>query len=471
MRLDGLGRRGLATGVVALVMIHLFGACAWTMAASQYLPPSFAHLVVATSPGVVTIAVKKTVIPDERENKPGDVQDSFRDMFNRLFQERIGREYLQRTTGSGFIVDRDGFILTTNHLVEDAEDIDVQLSDERRFRAILVGRDPPTDTALIRIEAGQHMQPLSFGDSDALNVGDWVVAIGNPFGLGNTVTCGIVSAKYRQLGVGIEDRFIQTDAAINPGNSGGPLINLSGEVVGINSAFLTESGESLGIGFAIPINQVKTLLPQLRMGKVRRSWLGVLTQDVTPALKQAFQLGVGGGALISQVLPNGPAAKAGMARGDVVVGFNGQKVRNARELTDRTIAVPVGTEATVEVLRMGRTMRIPVVTEERADAEARAAASQTVSFMGMRLQSLTPEVAGDFGVRRTSGVLITDVEEGSPAFDSGLEPGDIIIETNRQAVSDVETFLNVFNRQPGNHVLLILIDREGSTIYVTITPA
>ena len=257
MKPNVVGRRWAVISIFALVPINFFTACAWTMAAEQHLPPSFAHLVVAASPSVVNIAVKKTFNPDTMENGSDGMQDPFGEMFNRFIQGNIPREYFQRVMGAGFIIDREGYILTTSHLVQDAEDIDVRLSDERRFNAVKVGQDPQTDTALIRIQADGNLESLPFGDSDALKVGDWVVAIGNPFGLGSTVTCGIVSAKYRQIGAGIEKNFIQTDASINPGNIGGPLINLFGEVIGINSALFTDEGESPGIGFAIPINQAR----------------------------------------------------------------------------------------------------------------------------------------------------------------------------------------------------------------------
>ncbi len=295
-----------------------------------------------------------------------------------------------------------------------------------------------------------------------------MLAIGNPFGLGDTVTCGIVSAKYRQIGFGIEDNFIQTDASINPGNSGGPLLNLSGEVVGINSSFFSQSGGNQGISFAIPSNQAKQLLPQLRKGRVRRSWLGVRVQDITPELKQAFGIDCDGGALVSQVLTDGPGQKAGIRRDDVVIRFDGQEVRNARDLSVSTTAMPIGKKATIDVLRLGKPLHFSITTEERIETKDPAASLHAVSLMGMTLQPISPEVAESVGLTRFTGILVTDVDEDSPAFESGLEPGDVVIEIDREAVYDMETFMKIFNRHNWDRVLLLLIDREGGTIYFTI---
>ncbi len=327
---------------------------------------SFSQLVKMASPAVVNIGAvrvsgKKDLLPF------GDLfgeDNPLNQFFKRFFGDQKGRGFKQESLGSGFIIDKGGYILTNNHVVEKAEEIQVTLSDGKKFEAKIVGRDPKTDLALIRIEAATPLTPLPLGDSDQAEVGDWVLAIGSPFGLGNTVTAGIVSAKYRKIGTGPYDDFIQTDAAINPGNSGGPLLNTMGEVIGINTAIFSQSGGSIGIGFATPINMAKELLPQLKKGEVIRGWLGVRIQGVTPDLADKFGLAEAKGALVSEVTEGGPADKAGIVRGDVIIAFDGKEVRTMADLLHIVGATPVGKTVKVEVIRKREKKRLELKVGE-----------------------------------------------------------------------------------------------------------
>jgi serine protease Do len=314
---------------------------------------SFAQLAKMASPAVVNIGAvrvtgKKDLLPF------GDLlgeDNPLNRLFKRFFGDHGERGLRQGSLGSGFIIDKGGYILTNNHVVENAEEIQVTLPEGKKFEAKIVGRDPKTDIALIRIDAGTPLTPLPLGDSDQAEVGDWVLAIGCPFGLGNTVTAGIVSAKYRKIGSGPYDDFIQTDASINPGNSGGPLLNTKGEVIGINTAIFSQSGGSIGIGFAVPINMAKDLLPQLKKGEVVRGWLGVSIQKVTPDLADKFGLAEAKGALVSDVTQGGPADKAGIVRGDVIVSFDGKEIKTMADLPYIVGGTPVGKTVKVEIIR------------------------------------------------------------------------------------------------------------------------
>ncbi len=296
----------LIVGFTAATMLDPVTApMAQTSSVLPSAPGSFSQLAKSASPSVVNISTVK-VIKGHGQGQgqapsPFGPNDPFKEFFDRFFKDQMPKGFKQQSLGTGVIIDKEGFILTNNHVVEQTDEIKVKLADEREFTAKIVGRDPKTDLALIRIESDSPLTPLPLGDSDKLEVGDWVVAIGNPFGLGNTVTAGIVSAKYRQIGAGSYDNFIQTDASINPGNSGGPLLNTAGEVIGINTAIFSRSGGSVGIGFAIPINMAKDLLPQLKKGKVVRGWLGVMIQKITPDLKEKLDLKDEKGALVADV--------------------------------------------------------------------------------------------------------------------------------------------------------------------------
>jgi serine protease Do len=396
------------------------------------------------------------------------MDDPMREFFERFFGGQLPESYRQNALGTGFIIDKDGFILTNNHVVEHTEELKVRLSDEREFTAQIIGRDPKTDLALIKINTDKPLDPLKLGDSDTLDVGDWVVAIGNPFGLGNTVTAGIVSAKYRQIGGGPYDNFIQTDTSINPGNSGGPLLNMDGDVIGVNSAIFSESGGNIGIGFAIPINMAKQLLPQLRQGKVKRSWIGVMIQSITPELKDKLVLGTDEGALVSDVISGGPAEKAGIKRGDVIQQFDGKAIRSSRDLPFVVASTPIGKTVGVEIMRENQPMKLQIKTEELKDETEAAPAGEARPYLGMEVREINPELAKNYGLARTSGIIVVEVESGSPAAEAGLSPGDIIIEVDRKPVSNLETFKRLLAEFKEGDTILFLIDRGGMTIFVTL---
>ena len=332
--------------------------------------PDFVTLAKNLKPAVVNISTTKNIRPRQpvMPTPRGPRQDEFfDDFYERFFGGSPDVPHRERSLGSGFIISKDGFILTNNHVVEEADEVKVTLEDGRVFVAEVKGLDPKLDVALLKIDAGTDLPVAQLGDSGKLQVGEWVMAIGNPFGLEETVTAGIVSAKERVIGAGPYDDFIQTDASINPGNSGGPLFDTNGKVVGINTAIVS-SGQ--GIGFAIPINAAKLILPELReTGKVTRGWLGVAVQELTPELAQSFGLKEAHGALVSEVIQNSPAAKAGIERGDIILSFAGQPVQNVGELPRIVAATPVGEKATVEIFRKGKRLQLPVTVARLADEE------------------------------------------------------------------------------------------------------
>jgi serine protease Do len=446
------------------ILIVWLSICFGAARASANLPPSFAELVKKAAPGVVNITATKVIKAPAEDQMPYGLGHPFDHFFYRFFGDRTPHQFRQGGLGSGFIIDDEGMILTNNHVVEDATEIRVKLADDREFKAEIVGRDPRTDLALIRIKADGPLPILPLGDSDALEVGDWVVAIGNPFSLGNTVTSGIVSAKYRRIGAGTYDNFIQTDAPINPGNSGGPLLNMQGRVVGINSVIFSQSGGNVGIGFAIPINMVQELLPQLRMGKVQRSFLGVIIQDVTPEFKEKLQLGTGSGALVSDVIAGGPGFKAGILRGDVIISFDGKPVRSSHDLPLIVAATPIGKEVIVEIMRKDRKMRLQAETDELASEVQPSESEAETLKLGLRLQAITPEISSNYNLERTWGLLIVQVEQGSAAAEAGLQPGDIIVEADQQPMRTVAAFIRMTS-QHATESALLLVDHGGHTMY------
>jgi serine protease Do len=437
---------------------------------AQGTPGSFAELAKKASPSVVNISTVKVIKGgEEREPMtPFGPQDPFRDFFDRFFRDQMPREFKQQSLGTGFIIDKDGYILTNNHVVEKTDEIKVRMSDDREYVAKIIGRDPKTDLALIKIEPDHTLTPLPLGDSDDLEVGEWVIAIGNPFGLGNTVTAGIVSAKYRQIGMGSYENFIQTDASINPGNSGGPLLNVKGEVIGINTAIFTRTGGSVGIGFAIPVNMAKDLLPQLKKGKVVRGWLGVMIQAITPELKEKLDLKNEKGALVADVTAGGPADKGGIKRGDVIVTFDGKEIEEMKDLPYIVASTPVGKEVTVEVIRKGRTERVQVkIGELEAEKEAPEQVEEKPN-LGLTVQELTPELARGYGLTETSGLVVVDVEGNSPAADAGIRPGDLIMEVDQVPMNDLDQFNKQISSYKDGDTVLFLVKRRGTTLYLTL---
>jgi serine protease Do len=432
-------------------------------------PASFSQLVKIANPSVVNISTVK-IIKEEREGQiPFGPNDPMRNFFEHYFGGQIPKKFKQTNLGTGFIIDQKGFILTNNHVVEQTDEIRVRTASGKEFAAKIIGRDPITDLALIRIKSDTPFIPLALGDSNRLEIGDWVIAIGNPFGLGNTVTAGIVSAKYRQIGAGAYDNFIQTDTPINLGNSGGPLLNTDGEVIGINTAIFTQSGGSVGIGFAIPINMAKDLLPQLKKGKVIRGWIGVTIQRVTPELKDKLNLTDEKGALVSDVDLKGPADESGIKRGDVIVSFDDKPISESRELPYIVASTPVGKTVLVEVIRNREKMRTEVrVGELKLEEEYQQGPKVRPSF-GMTLQEITPELAQQYDLAETSGLIIVNVESNSPAAEADLRSGDIILEVDQIPVKSITAFNYKMQQYKKGNTILFLINREGSTLFLTLT--
>jgi serine protease Do len=419
------------------------------------VPSSFADLAERVSPGVVNIQTSKTV--------RGQPFPRFEDFFHGPFPGH-GRQLERKipSLGSGFVISSDGYIVTNNHVVEDVDSIKVAFEDGSERDAEIIGRDPKTDIALIRVETDEPLFALPLGDSGVVRPGEWVVAIGNPFGLEHTVTAGIVSAKHRIIGQGSYD-----DAAINPGNSGGPLINLGGEVIGINTAINPRANT---IGFAVPINMAKQILPQLKArGAVTRGWLGVVIQHITPDLTEALDLADDKGALVSKVMPDGPAAKAGIEHGDVIVEFDGQPIEDWNELPRVVAATPVGKNVKLVVVRGGKrkTLKAEVGTLDEGEIlAARVEPEEGAAAFGLRVQDLTPEIAEQLGVEHDLGVLVTSVEPGSPAEEAGLRRGDLILEVDRTEVtstSELQTRLGAAEDRA-----LLLVRRGDATIFVPL---
>src|SRR5579875_2374450 len=402
--------------------------------------PSWAPLVKRVMPTVVNVAVVQEVKtsgfpfggPDQGDNGDqggsgpmpfgpgGDPFEQFRHFFGQM-----PHEYKQHGLGSGVIVSPDGYILTNNHVVGHADEIHVTLMDKREFTAKVIGKDAKTDLALIKINTNQPLPSAVLGDSATAEVGDWVMAIGSPFGFNLTVTSGIISAKGRALG-GNYDEFIQTDAAINPGNSGGPLFDVNGKVVGINTAIYSRTGTSAGIGFAIPIDLAKAVMEQLKTrGKVVRGWLGVEIQEVTPELAQSFGLAKPEGALVANVEKDAPAAKAGIKRGDVIIKFNGRDVHEQHELPTLVAETPIGKKVDVEVIRGGKHLTIPVTIGELKENEMASARGQEQpgSGWGLQVGEITPDLAREFNLQSDKGVVIRQVKPDSPGAEAGLEQG------------------------------------------------
>ena len=430
--------------------------------------PSFAELAAQVSPAVVNIkatSVARTDIPDQffGENFP------FPRFRSPLPQQP--QPFRRQGTGSGFVIRKDGLILTNNHVVENAQEITVTLSDKQQYKAKILGRDPKTDLAVIKIEPKASLPAAALGNSDALRVGDWVMAIGNPFGLSNTVTTGIVSAKGRTIGAGPYDDFIQTDASINPGNSGGPLFNMAGEVVGINTAIFSQSGGNIGIGFAIPVNLVKNLVPELETkGTVTRGWLGVTVQPVTPDLARSFGLDKERGALVGDVVAQGPADKAGIKRGDVIVSYDGKTIDDSVTLPGLVAATPVGKTVPVEVVRDGKTRTVNVAISRLNDQTAALNPQQDKSEWGLAMQNIRPEERRQMNLTGNEGVLVTAVMPGSPAATAGVQAGDVILQVNQAPVSSVEGMKAEVAKVKGDKPLLLLLRRaDGSTSFAALS--
>ena len=435
---------------------------------------SYADIVKVVAPAVVTIRtqgrarVSETSMPDN-------------DFFRRFFGDprgedpRAPRTYRQRGLGSGVIVSGDGYILTNHHVVDGADQVRVDLSDGRVLDAKVIGSDAPSDLAVVKINA-TGLPALSLGNSDAVQVGDVVLAIGNPLGIGQTVTMGIVGAKGRSTGVGdgsYED-FLQTDAPINQGNSGGALVNMKGELIGINAQILSPSGGNIGIGFAIPANMANHVMTQLRAdGRVRRAQLGVTVQPVTADMAASLQLKDTGGAIVSSVTPGSAAERAGVQRGDIIMSFNGQPASDYNVLRNRIAEAAPGSKATIVVNRDNKTRELSATLDEATPAnKGRGTRSgdddaDAHASLGVTVAPMTPELAGQLGLPRSSkGLVIQDVQDDSRAADAGLRPGDVIEEVNRQPVQSVADLRSALEKG-GDRPLLLLVNREGNQVFVT----
>jgi len=437
----------------------------------RMVPVDIPQLFKEVSPAVVNISTTQVVkFNRPRMRSPFGMQDPFEDFFDNFFG-RMPREQKRRSLGSGFIVSPDGYILTNNHVVEKADEVTVTLLDKEEFKAKVVGTDPKIDIALIKIDAKKKLTYVALGDSDRLDVGEWVVAIGNPFGLGHTVTAGIVSAKGRIIGSGPYDDFIQTDASINPGNSGGPLFNLKGEVVGINTAII-QGGQ--GIGFATPIALAKSVLGQLKdKGKVTRGWLGVYIQRLTPEAAESLGLAGKRGALVSDVTSGGPAEKAGIRSGDVITAFNGKEIRDEHDLPQAVASTKPGTTVNVKILRDGKETTLAVTIAEMEGEPGRPAGSHDhPKDLGLTVQDITPEIAQRLDIENRKGVVVTGVADGSPAEDAGFNEGDVIRailhRNKRNPVSSAGEFAKLMKKFANEKTILFLVERGDARILLTV---
>ncbi|WP_204508347.1 DegQ family serine endoprotease [Aestuariivirga litoralis] len=458
--------------------------------------PSVADLADRLLPAVVEITIESGGGPASSETQqdapeatpelpsdpgnPDDPANPFKDFFDEFLKRGQGGERPQQkmtSMGSGFVVDPSGIIVTNNHVVEGAESIEVHFHDDTVLKAELVGRDPKTDLAVIRVKPEKPLPVVAFGDSDKLRVGEWVMAIGNPFGLGGSVSLGIVSARNRDINAGPYDDFIQTDAAINKGNSGGPLFNLKGQVMGINTAIFSPSGGSVGIGFSVPSNTAKNVISQLiQYGETRRGWLGVKIQAVTDEIAESLNLANTRGALVADVTPDGPAQKAGLESGDIIIEFNGRPVNTMRDLPKIVAETPIGTKVPVKVLRKGKEVAITAEVgrledgEKMADAsspkKAEPAAPAVITVLGMTLTTVTDELRAKYKIDKDlKGAVITEVAQEGPAADKRLEPGDVITEAGEQEVqgaADISARVEEA-KKAGKNSILLLIAKGGKS--------
>ena len=433
--------------------------------------PDFVELAKRLKPAVVNISTSKTNKPVKRfrrqpPNNPFGT-DPFEDFFDRFFEEMPQRPYKERSLGSGFIISDDGYILTNNHVVAGADEVKVKLSDGKgEYRATVKGGDEKLDLALIKIDVKEHLTVAPLGDSDGIEVGEWVMAIGNPFGLAQTVTAGIVSAKGRVIGSGPYDDFIQTDASINPGNSGGPLFDAKGRVVGINAAIVA-GGQ--GIGFAIPVNMAKGIISQLReKGKVTRGWLGVAIQPISPELAQSFGLDNENGALVTEVTKESPADRAGVNVGDIIVEFSGRKIQEMNELPRIVAAAPPGSKAELVVIRDGQKKTLQVTLERLKDDTEGESAGGGQEKIGITVRELTPEVAARLGIKEAKGVYVAEVKQGSSADDAGIARGDVIAEVDGTAVATIADYDKALAGHKKGSVIRLRLRRGASFLFVAL---
>jgi serine protease Do len=470
------------------------------LAQNQLAPSTFADLAQRLLPAVVNISTTQVVKDKGVESDMGDMPDmqnmppGFEEFFKNFMnkQRPLGpdgkpapRDRKTTSLGSGFLIDPKGYVVTNNHVIQDADEINVILHDDTNLKAKLVGRDPKTDLALLKVEYAKPLPYVGFGDSDKMRVGDWLVVIGNPFGLGGTVTQGIISARARDIQSGPYDDYIQTDASINRGNSGGPMFNLQGEVIGIATAIFSPSGGSVGIGFAIPSSMAKNVIQQLKdTGKIRRGWLGVRIQNVTEDIAKSLNLPKSAGALVSSVTPDSPAAKAGVQAGDVIITFDGKEVSDMRHLPRMVAETPIDHSVPMVVWRARKDVRLDVKIGEMKETDQAdggtedeekqqtlpAPKSTQVPELDIKVSNLTAEIRQQYQLRDdVKGLAITVVGANSPLEDKGAHPGDVIVEAAQKELKDVkELQAAAKDAYAGKKPLLLLIDRGGDLRFVAV---
>jgi len=452
-------------------------------------PDSLADLADSVSDAVVNISATQMVDDKRAQQMPNLPQGTpFDDLFEEFFKRRQGQNgeggvapHQRRSSslGSGFVIDASGIVITNNHVIADANDITVIFTDGQKLKAEILGKDPKVDIAVLRVKPAKPLKAVKFGDSDKMRVGDWVMAVGNPFGLGGTVTAGIVSARNRNIDSGPYDNFIQTDAAINKGNSGGPLFNMEGDVIGVNTAILSPSGGSIGIGFATPAATVIPVIDQLRQyGETRRGWLGVKIQRVDDAIADSLNLGQARGALVAGVDDRGPSKAAGIKVGDLITKFDGKDIKDSSDLPKIVASTPVGKDVNVTVLRNGKEQDVKVKLGRLEDGEKLAAASENPSVkakssLGMTLSNLSDDVRQKFGIKDgIDGVVVADVASDSSAADKHIQAGDVIQKIDDAAVAkpdDVVAKINAARDAKKKSVLMLIANAQGDTRFVAIS--
>jgi serine protease Do len=434
-------------------------------------PGSFSNLAERVKPAVVNISTTKTFKGKGQGNPFGrsPFNEYFGDdFFKHFFGDNPQRDFKQRSLGSGFIISNDGYIFTNNHVVENTDKILVKISDGKEYEAKIIGTDSKTDIALIKIKPDNNLPIVEIGDSDTLKVGEWVIAIGNPFGLEQTVTAGIVSAKGRVIGAGAYDNFIQTDASINPGNSGGPLFNMQGKVIGINTAIVAQGQ---GIGFAIPINMAKNILDDLKTkGKVTRGWLGISIQDISEDIAKSMNYKNKNGVLVTDVFKDDPADKAGIKVGDIITEINGKTIKDTHDLLLTTASLRVGDNAAIKALRDGKEISFQIVVAERKDKPEIALTKKSGGYFGINVQEITKDLAKQLGISPDAGLIVTDVEEGSPADNVGIQPHDIIVQVNKVKITSFKQYSAEMTKAAEKKSVILLIKRGNSNFFVGLHP-
>ncbi len=484
-------KRRVFWGIAILLAGFLLGGISYYMIGRMVAPPAmrypfaprvpgqiletgraFSEIAAAVSPAVVNISTTKVV---RRETAPFS-EDPFFDLFKPFHDFGLPKKWKEQSLGSGVIVSKDGYIITNNHVVEQSEDMRVTLYDKRSFKGKIVGSDPKTDIAVVKISA-DNLPVAPWGDSDRLQVGEFVLAIGNPFGLSHTVTMGIISAVGRaNVGIADYEDFIQTDAAINPGNSGGPLVNTKGELIGINTAIFSRSGGYQGIGFAVPSNMARLVMDQLmKEGKIVRGWLGVTIQDITPELSQKFGLKDSKGALVGDIAKGSPAEKAGIVRGDVILVFNGKEIKSVGSLRNMVSQSRVGSQVKLRILRNGKEIELTAVVAELPKEAAGVPGEpspediQKNAFSGISVMDLTKEISRQIGIGAGErGVVVVRVEPGSAAEDAGLKKGDVIQEIDRKKITGMGDYRKISSAVDTGDTTLLFVNRGGRRFYITM---